>query len=315
MSQLVSVIIPNYNHGKYLKQRIESILNQTYSNIELIILDDKSQDNSLEIIYDYKLHSKVSHIVVNKENSGSTFVQWNKGFQLAKGKYIWIAESDDFCDNNMLEILVSEMDNNKDNVIAFCYSQFVDENGRMIPPFYKFSKGKKNYKGKDFISLFMVEGNVICNASSAIFRKDILNFMPSDYMEYKAAGDRLFWINLAKHGNVSNIFMPLNFFRQHKVKVSPSKMKDGTTFYEDFKIYSNLKKDGYINSFRTFFIKNHYIDTANKIGNMPNHVRDNIYKVWKYPKFIPNIIISIIDQVYHFVMKVIIKLNMKIKFS
>ena len=91
----LSAIVPNYNHGPYLKLRIDSILNQTYEDIEVIILDDNSQDNSVEIIESYRTHPKVSHILLNDRNSGSTFIQWEKGINLATGKWIWIAESDD----------------------------------------------------------------------------------------------------------------------------------------------------------------------------------------------------------------------------
>lgn len=94
---LVSVIIPNYNHARFLDERIQSVLNQTYQNFELIILDDKSTDNGLEVINKYKDDSHISHIVVNEENSGSPFKQWHKGFELAKGDWIWLAESDDSC--------------------------------------------------------------------------------------------------------------------------------------------------------------------------------------------------------------------------
>ena len=99
---LVSVIIPNFNHAPYLEQRLESVFNQTYQNFEVIILDDHSTDNSMEIIMRYKDNPHVSHIIENDINSGKVFKQWNKGFHLAKGELIWIAESDDFCELNML---------------------------------------------------------------------------------------------------------------------------------------------------------------------------------------------------------------------
>ncbi len=76
---MVSVIIPNYNHATYLRERIESILNQTYQNFELIILDDYSNDDSKLIIEEYRNHEKISHIIYNETNSGSTFYQWKKG--------------------------------------------------------------------------------------------------------------------------------------------------------------------------------------------------------------------------------------------
>lgn len=106
----VSVIIPNFNHEKYLDERIQSVLNQTYTDFEVIILDDVSKDNSKEVIEKYRSNPHVSNIVYNTENSGSTFKQWAKGFNLAKGGLIWIAESDDSCSPKLLEKLVNEFE-------------------------------------------------------------------------------------------------------------------------------------------------------------------------------------------------------------
>lgn len=75
----VSVIVPNYNHALFLEQRIESILNQTFQDFEVIILDDCSTDNSKKIIEKYRTHPKVSKIIYNDVNSGNTFKQWNTG--------------------------------------------------------------------------------------------------------------------------------------------------------------------------------------------------------------------------------------------
>ncbi len=83
---MISVIIPNYNHAFYLEQRIESILSQNFKDFEVIILDDKSTDNSKEIIEKYRNHPPhISTIIYNEANSGSTFIQWNKGVSLSKG--------------------------------------------------------------------------------------------------------------------------------------------------------------------------------------------------------------------------------------
>lgn len=90
-----SVIIPNYNHAPFLKERIDSVLSQTYPPSEIIILDDGSTDRSREIIETYSTNTIITHIVYNKKNSGSPFRQWKKGIELAKYGWIWIAESDD----------------------------------------------------------------------------------------------------------------------------------------------------------------------------------------------------------------------------
>ncbi|MFT7619692.1 MAG: glycosyltransferase involved in cell wall biosynthesis, partial [Planctomycetota bacterium] len=91
---LVSVIVPNYNHAKFLGPRLESVFAQTFQDFEVIYLDDASNDNSNEVANSFNSDPRMS-MVLNQENSGSPFVQWNKGVSMAKGDLIWIAESDD----------------------------------------------------------------------------------------------------------------------------------------------------------------------------------------------------------------------------
>lgn len=129
MSNLVSVIVPNYNHAQYLDIRLKSILAQTYTDFEIIILDDNSIDNSKEIIKRYEKDVHISHIICNKTNSGSPFIQWNRGFQYAKGDLIWIAESDDCCEPTFLENVVAEFERNSNLSFAFSRSIKIDENG------------------------------------------------------------------------------------------------------------------------------------------------------------------------------------------
>src|SRR5215469_12732659 len=100
----VSVIVPNYNHARYLRQRIESVLGQKYQDFEVILLDDCSTDNSREILESYRNDPKV-RVVFNATNSGNVFKQWNKGVRMAGGRYVWIAESDDYADAGFLSRL------------------------------------------------------------------------------------------------------------------------------------------------------------------------------------------------------------------
>lgn len=120
----VSVIIPNYNHALYLDERIQSVLNQSYDNFEIIILDDMSKDNSREVIEKYRECPKISHILYNETNSGSTFRQWKKGITLAKGEFIWIAESDDYCEPSLLEALVKQIQAHPTCTLAYALSQW-----------------------------------------------------------------------------------------------------------------------------------------------------------------------------------------------
>ena len=120
---MVSVIIPNYCHARYLKQRIDSVLAQTYSDIEVVLLDDCSTDSSREILESYRSHPRIKQIVYNDRNSGSAFAQWQKGFALTGGEYIWIAESDDYADPTFLERCVAALDSDSDCVIAHTLSR------------------------------------------------------------------------------------------------------------------------------------------------------------------------------------------------
>src|SRR5208282_2627995 len=112
----VSVVVPNYNHARFLRRRVESILQQTFRDFELILLDDCSTDDSRSILSEYADDPRV-RIEFNEKNSGSTFKQWNKGVRLARGEYVWIAESDDYAGERFLERLVDVLQ--KESDVAF----------------------------------------------------------------------------------------------------------------------------------------------------------------------------------------------------
>ena len=122
------MIIPNCNHARYLRKRIESIFAQTYQNFELILLDDCSNDNSRDILRAYTGDGRV-RTEFNTENSGTPFKQWNKGVGLAQGKYVWIAESDDYANPTFLERLTGVLESDETIPLAYCQSWSVDEGG------------------------------------------------------------------------------------------------------------------------------------------------------------------------------------------
>lgn len=218
---LVSVIIPNYNHARFLEQRIASVLNQTYQNIELIILDDASSDRSREIMEQYKNHSLISHIIFNEENSGSPFRQWEKGINLAKGDLIWIAESDDYAAITLVETAVNAFKKHQNIGLFFCNSIGVDEQGKNIGKDTKaytqdfenqYFENDFTMLGVDFIHQFLLHKNVIQNASGVIFKRDFIKNIPK-ITDYQYAGDWLFWIlGIEKH-SVFYTSKGLNYFR------------------------------------------------------------------------------------------------------
>ena len=245
--KLVSVIIPNYNHASYLDERIQSVLAQTYKNIEVIILDDCSTDNSLEVIKKYEIDSRLVKVVVNKQNSGSTFEQWEKGFELSSGEFIWIAESDDSCSPYLLETLVKPMILYSDCVLSYSRSLRLNIDG-LFYNIYESQQDMNNelyLKGADFINVYLKNQNYIVNASSAIFKKESLLSIKHDYRSWKGCGDWLFWIYLAETGNVAYTPYALNYFRYHLLNTTSKKDKDGTNDTEMKKIIDYLNSCGY----------------------------------------------------------------------
>lgn len=274
---LITVIIPNFNHAKYLKERIDSVLNQTYNNIEVFLLDDCSCDNSKEVLMSYKSSPLVKGIILNEKNSGSTFKQWKKGFELAHGEYIWIAESDDYCDIHFLEILVDKL---IDDTIAIVYSKshLVDSHDKFIKR--ERGKGFTRYTGIDFIRKKMGCGNEIINASAVIFNKKCLSKIPNDYNTYKAGGDYLFWIYLAEQGDVIFVHTPLNYFRQHSHKVTPNAAKTGLVFTEVIKIFSYLQDRGYLYGLNEHLAHGYFMWLISKTAFNDEQTRMSIYKIW-----------------------------------
>ena len=251
---LVSVIIPNYSHAPYLDQRIQSVLNQDYDNFEVIILDDKSPDNSVEVINRYKDDPHVSHIVVNDVNSGSTFIQWNRGLALAEGEVIWIAESDDYCEPKFLSTCMREYMKDKDCSVVYCSSEYVDSEGNDLGTYQHYDKPVYHLSGIDFIKERMAIGCAIWNASSTVFRKQFALELDKEYQQYKMCGDKLFWIKMAERGNVVHINSTLNYFRQHQNKVSPRRFRDGTWLTEEHHIFQYQCKMRYLKGLKRDFV-------------------------------------------------------------
>lgn len=219
MKPLVSIIVPNYNHDKFLDERLKSIFNQTYSNFEVILLDDCSTDTSQTILSKYHKYPRVSYYIVNKINSGSPFKQWKKGIELAEGDYVWIAESDDSCAVDFLENLVKSL--TPEIVLAYCNSRNINDIGddlgmnNWAASFdrLKWTNSYINHGGNE-VKHYMRFRNCIPNASAVLFKKSAVDdsFFSNDFFY---CGDWFFWIQLLKKGKVAYSNKQYNFFRKH----------------------------------------------------------------------------------------------------
>jgi len=251
MTPKVSIIVPNYNHARFLDRRLSSILCQSFQDFELILLDDASTDNSLEILKPYLENPNVRS-AFNEHNSGSPFVQWNRGLEMSRGEYVWIAESDDFCEPSFLEVLVSALDNHPESGLAYAQSWIVsesDEKLEVLDWYAVFGTGARWAKdftntGCDEITRFLAIQNTIPNASAVLIRKAALAPDLRAPENLRLCGDWLFWINILKDHDVTFIAEPLNCFRQtHSASQRRASLASGREAVESFEIQQKILRE------------------------------------------------------------------------
>jgi glycosyltransferase involved in cell wall biosynthesis len=220
----VSVIVPNYNHARYLRERVDSVLGQTYQDFEVIVLDDGSTDESRSIIREYENDPRV-RIEFNDTNSGSTFKQWNKGVRLACGKYVWIAESDDYADKHLLERLVPSLDAQPNTVLVYCRSWRISADGKTSGFADSPVPGQDRWMadfvvdGREECLKYLVQCNTIPNASAVLFRRDVYELVGGADENLRLCSDWKLWSAMALAGRIAYVAQPLNYFRFHNLSV------------------------------------------------------------------------------------------------
>lgn len=246
-SPKVSIIVPNFNHSSFLKARLESIFNQTYTNYEVILLDDCSTDNSQEILNDYALRFN-ANCYFNKENSGKVFYQWCKGIELATGELIWIAESDDLCALDFLEKMIGYF-KNQAIMLAFCRTEFVK--GTPLKTIWSSEEylSDLNMGKTSFIqsAQYLVNNgwgikNIIPNVSSVVFRNPGKTplFQDSSWLNLRLCGDWIFYLTMIRGGLVAYTTSTTNYYRQHNSNTSSEIQKMDSYYQEHERVAQTL---------------------------------------------------------------------------
>jgi hypothetical protein len=217
----VSVIVPNYNHAPYLRQRLDSIMNQTFRDFEVIVLDDASTDNSREIIQTYAHYPRL-RFLFNGTRNGSAFKQWQKGLESARGEYIWFAESDDCASPYFLSKLLRVLENDKSLGLVYCQSYLVDPSSRVLGDAIQWTddldpcRWENNFvnNGLAEIREYLSRKNTIPNASAVLIRASVLRAIDGLDDGYRLCGDWLLWIKILLQSNVGYVAEMLNYWRQ-----------------------------------------------------------------------------------------------------
>jgi glycosyltransferase involved in cell wall biosynthesis len=217
----VSVIVPNYNHAPYLRQRLDSIINQTFRDLEVVVLDDASTDNSREIIQTYA-HYPMFRFLFNETGNRSAFKQWQIGLENARGEYVWFAESDDCASPHFLSKLLPILESDKSLGLVYCQSYLIDPSSRVVGDAVQWTddldpwRWKKNFinNGRVEIKDYLSKKNIIPNASAVLLRASVLRSIDGLDAGYTLCGDWLLWIKILLRSNVGYVAEKLNYWRQ-----------------------------------------------------------------------------------------------------
>lgn len=232
---LVSIIVPNYNHERYLPVRLESILAQSLTDFELILLDDCSPDGSVSILRRYASYPGV-RLLVNQKNSGSTYRQWQKGLEISSGRYIWFAESDDVSAPDFLERMTTALEGRPAAGLAFCISTVINAEGSTVMSpeeviaetqsrtGYDLSTWANDFylPGREFCRRFMLPWNTIPNGSAVLFRRDALIRAGGVPQNLRLCGDWLAYCRTLAISDIAYVRRSMNFFRTHTNNVRSS---------------------------------------------------------------------------------------------
>lgn len=255
---LISVVIPVYNVENYLKECIESILNQTLQNIEIICVDDGSKDKSLDILKQYASQYK-NITIISQHNKGAGIAR-NIGLRHASGKYILFFDSDDYMSPQTLEILYNKAENDNADIVigksriynqdstSFTYPDFVLKTN-LINNKTQFSP----YEVKEHIFQFTIGW-----AWDKLYRRDFIVSSKISFQSLRHSNDVYFvFISLVKANKISITINTLFTHRKHTKSLEATRIKQPNCFYKALiKIYKKLKNikvyDIYEQSFVNF---------------------------------------------------------------
>ncbi len=205
---LVTVYITNYNYGQYIQEAIDSVLNQTYNNLEIIIIDDGSTDDSKNTIENYSRNDNIK--IIYQQNKGLNVTN-NVAIRASDGKYIMRLDADDFLDPSAVEKMVSELESNSELGLIFPDYYYVNEIGEIIGQ-------EKRHDFDNEVTLFDQPAHGACT----LIRKDNLVAVGGYNESYNCQDGYELWVKFISHYKVTNYSEPLFYYRQHGKNLTKS---------------------------------------------------------------------------------------------
>lgn len=245
----ITVILTSYNHEKFLRESIESVLKQTYKDYEFIIVDDCSTDTSWDIICEYKnMYPQIITIRHEYNWHGGTVEDVVKNY--ATGEYIALHHSDDIWEADKLEKQIEAMKNNAGCVAVFSNAQAIDDEGKLYTDeggFYYNLFETNNRTRQEWLNYFFYHGNCLCHPSILI-RKDIYESDGFFRKGLRQIPDFVKWIQICKKHEIFIIKDPLVKFRVHSEGKNASGMRAETQIRSTVEWYLMLSEYSAINN-------------------------------------------------------------------
>lgn len=234
-SSRVTVIVPCYNHAAYLPRRLASIYGQTRQPDEIILLDDASTDDSAAILARQASEDPMpgrTRFLPNSRNSGGPFAQWARGLRAATGDYVWIAESDDWCDADFLERILPAFGDPAVQ-LAQGLPAFVDADGapadqsldRMMRglPIARRWRRSGVMPAHQAVNSGLAARNLVPNASAVVFRRPssgLALLEDPDWATLRICGDWMFYLHLLRGGKIAFVREARSYYRVHAASTS-----------------------------------------------------------------------------------------------
>ena len=274
----LSIIIPVYNVEDYISNCLESILNQSFKDFEVICVNDGSTDNSLSILQDYKAKD-VRIIIIDKKNEGSGVAR-NAGLSIAKGEYVYFVDGDDWLEANALEKAVLKSNELNTDILIFgglSYYEGKGQNGG-----YSANKLPKKYLDKVF-SAKEIKKDIFKFPSTAwtkLYKRDFLVKNNIKFQDIKAGQDQLpFFHSMIKAERIALLPENLYCYRKNRkgAVTSVKKKKNFSPIYVFYGIEDMLKSENLLDEYKSIFVNKYFSKATSWLGKFQDDLKHDYY--------------------------------------
>ena len=274
----LSIVIPVYNVENYIAQCLESILNQSFKDLEIICVNDGSTDNSLSVLQDYKAkYGRI--IIIDKKNEGSGIAR-NAGLSIAKGEYVYYVDGDDWIEDNALEKIIVKADKLNTDILIFGGLSYYEGKGKNGG--YSADKLPKEYFNKVFSSKD-IKKDIFKFPSTAwtkLYRRDFLIKNNIKFQDIKAGQDQLpFFHSMIKAERIA--LLPENIYCYRKNRkgavTSVKKKKSFSPIYVFYGVEEMLKSENLLDEYKNVFVNKYFSKATSWLGKFQDDLKHDYY--------------------------------------